>query len=169
MIRLKYFLNTVFLFLFDIILLAIGVIKQIVLPNRRRKGNILNSILVFFIGLVEILNHFEYGIFQMSKVFKHRYVRQGVIIATAFLFLLSSFEWTNEKEINRTSLNASVIEHPQKLLRSISLNEGTIGTNWFKKTSLALFRPLANICHISDAVIHSNSVKRYLLIRSILI
>lgn len=168
MIGIKNFLNTVFLFLFDIILLAIGVIKHIVLPNRQRKGNILNSILVFFIGLVEIFNHFEYGIFQMSKVFKHRYVRQGIIITTAFLFLLSSFEWSSKKEINRTSLNANVIEHPQKVLRSIPFNKGTQATNWLKKTSLA-FRPLANICHVPGAVIHLPSIKRYLLMRSILI
>ena len=168
MIGLKKFLNTVFLFLFDIILLAIGVIKQIVLPNRRRKGNILNSILVFFIGLVEILNHFEYGIFQMSKVLKHRYVRQGLIITTAFLFLLSSFEWTNEKEINRTSLNASVIEHPQKVLEGIPFNKAKRATYWLKKTSLALNHSV-NICRLPVNFLDSTPVKRYLFIRSILI
>ncbi len=168
MTELKKIFNKVFLLLFDIILFTISVIKNIVLPNRKRKGNILNSLFVFFVGTVEIINHFEYGIFQMAKVFKHKYVRQGVIIISAFLFLLSSFEWTRNQEINIGHSNSNVVELPQKVLKSIPFNKAKRVTNWFKKTSLAL-KPSSNICLLPGNFIDSSPVKRYLFIRSILI
>jgi hypothetical protein len=168
MAELKKISDKVLVLLFDIILLTIGVIKEIVLPNRKRKGNLLNSLFVFFVGTVEILDHFEYGIFQMTKIFKHKYIRQGVIIISAFLFLLSSFEWTREQEINIAHSNSNVIELPQKALKSIPFNKAKRATNWFKKTSLAL-KPSANICLLPGNFIDSSPVKRYLFIRSILI
>jgi hypothetical protein len=168
MSELKKISDKLFVLLFDIILLTIGVIKEIVLPNRKRKGNLLNSLFVFFVGTVEILDHFEYGIFQMTKIFKHKYIRQGVIIISAFLFLLSSFEWTREQEINIAHSNSNVVELPQKVLKSIPFNKAKRATNWFKKTSLAL-KPSANICLLPGNFIDSSPVKRYLFIRSILI
>ena len=168
MTGLKKILNKIFVFLVDIILLTIDVIKHIVLPNRKRKGNILNSILVFFIGLIEILNHFEYGFFQMSKIFEHRYIRQGVIIITAFLFLLSSLEWTRGQGINIGNSSTTAIQSQPKAFKSISFKKVTKATNWLKRTSLA-FKPLANICLLPDTLIHFPSIKSYLLIRSILI
>jgi hypothetical protein len=168
MTELKKISYKVFVLLFDIILLNIGVIKDIVLPNRKRKGNLLNSLFVFFVGTVEILDHFEYGIFQMTKIFRHRYIRQGVIIISAFLFLLSSFEWSSEKEINRTFLNANVTQLPQKVLKSIPFNKAKRATNSLEKTSLALNHSV-NIYRLPGNFLDSTPVKRYLFIRSILI
>ena len=168
MAELKKISDKVLVLLFDIILLTTGVIKDIVLPNRKRKGNLLNSLFVFFVGTVEILDHFEYGIFQMAKVFKQKHIRQGVIIISAFLFLLSSFEWTREQEINIAHSNSNVVELTQKVLKSIPFNKAKRATNWFKKISLAL-KPSANICLLPGNFNDSSPVKRYLFIRSILI
>lgn len=168
MTELKKISYKIFVLLFNIILLTIGVIKDIVLPNRKRKGNILNSLFVFFIGIVEILDHFEYGIFQMTKIFKHRYVRQGVIIISVFLFLLSSFEWTREQEINMVNSKTNVVQLQQKVFRSIPLNKAAKATNWLKKSPLSL-KPSANICLLPVKFIDSSPVKRYLFIRVILI
>ena len=165
---LKKIVTKVFILLLDIVLLTIRIITHIVLPNRKRKGNLLNSLFVFFVGTVEILNHFEYGIFQMAKVFKHKYVRQGVIIISAFLFLLSSFEWTRAQEINISNSNANTVELQPKVFKSISFNKATKAAGCLNTFYIAL-RPSANICHLPNNSIYSTSVKRYLLIRSILI
>lgn len=90
------------------------------------------------------------------------------MIISAFLFLLSSFEWTRGQEINISNSNANTVQLQPKVLRSISFNKATKATDYLKKSCIAL-RPLANICPLPNASIYSTSVKRYLLIRSILI
>src|SRR5258708_39268614 len=79
MTELKKIVRKIFMLFLDITLFTIKIIKGIILPNRKTKGNILSSLFVFFIGAVEILNQFEHGIFQMTKVFKLKHVRKGVI------------------------------------------------------------------------------------------
>jgi hypothetical protein len=166
--ELKKIYNKVFVLLRDITLLIIAIIKHIILPNRKRKGNILNSILVFFIELIAILNRFEYGIFQMTKLFKHRYIRQGVIIISAFLFLLSSFEWSRGQEINVGNSNTNTVQVQPKIFRSISFNKATKAPNWLKKSSSALNHSV-KIYRLPGSFLDSTPVKRYLFIRSILI
>ena len=46
------------------------------------------------VQLEEQLFYFEKNILQRPVVFTHKYVKQGLIVAVGFLFLLSSFEWT---------------------------------------------------------------------------
>ena len=82
--------------LFGILFFALSIIKQIVLPNKRRKGNVLSSLFIFFTGTIERLIPFEHGVFKMAAIFKLKYFRQAVIITGALLFLLSSFEWAAE-------------------------------------------------------------------------
>lgn len=165
---LKKIFYKIFVLLFDIILLTIEVIKEIVLPNRKRKGNVLKSIFAVFVGIIEILARFEFGLFQMTKVFKHRYIRQGIIIISAFLFLLSSFEWTNDQKLNVGHSNANAVELSQKALKSIPFDKAKSVTTYLKKTSLAL-KPPGNIYDHPGNFVDANPVKRYLFIRSILI
>ena len=80
--------------LLDILLFTWFVIRRVILPTRSRKGNVLSSLLTFFVGLLERVVSFEKSILQRPVVFTHRYVKQGLIVAVGFLFLLSSFEWT---------------------------------------------------------------------------
>ncbi|HXB06056.1 MAG TPA: hypothetical protein VNW04_03050 [Puia sp.] len=78
----------------DILLFTWDVVRRVILPTRRRRGNLLSSLLTFFLGLVERIVSFEKSILQRPVVFTHKYVKQGLIIAVGLLFLLSSFEWT---------------------------------------------------------------------------
>lgn len=66
--------------------------KQITLPNRKRKGNLLNLSFLFFIGMVENLQGFEHRNFKMADLLQHRFVRKGLMLFTFLLFFLTSFE-----------------------------------------------------------------------------
>ena len=78
----------------DILLFTWQVVRRVLLPTRSRKGNVLSSLLTFFVGLLERIVSFEKSILQRPVIFTHKYVKQGLVIAVGFLFLLSSFEWT---------------------------------------------------------------------------
>jgi hypothetical protein len=86
--------HKVFLLLMDVLVFTYQIVRKVILPTRRRKGNILSSLLSFFVGLMERVVSFERSILRQPVVFTHKYVRQGLIIAVGFLFLLSSVEWT---------------------------------------------------------------------------
>jgi len=86
--------NKVLLLLMDILVFTFQVVRKVILPNRRRKGNVLSSVLTFFVGLLERIVTFERSILRLPVVFTHKYVKQGLIIVVGFLFLLSSIEWT---------------------------------------------------------------------------
>jgi hypothetical protein len=92
--ELKKITNKVILLIWDILIFTHQIVRKIILPNRRRKGNLLSSLLTFFVGLLDRIVSFESSLLRQPIVFSHKYVRQGLIIAVAFLFLLSSFEWT---------------------------------------------------------------------------
>ena len=81
-------------FLMDILIFTWQVVRRVILPTRSRKGNVLSSLLTFFLGLLERIVSFEKSLLQRPVVFTHKYVKQGLIIAVGLLFLLSSFEWT---------------------------------------------------------------------------
>ena len=78
----------------DILWFTWQVVRRVLLPTRSRKGNVLSSLLTFFVGLLERIVTFEKSILQRPVIFTHKYVKQGLVIAVGFLFLLSSFEWT---------------------------------------------------------------------------
>lgn len=99
MSEIKKIISKILILLFGILLFAFSIIRQIVLPNKRRKGNILSSLFIFFTGTIERLISFEHG-FKMAAIFKLKYCRQGVIIIGALLFLLSSFEWAAGSNIS---------------------------------------------------------------------
>jgi len=97
MFKLKNIVSKILILLHDILLFAFEVIKQIVLPTKKRKGNVLSSLFIFFVGLIERLIPFEHGLFKMARIFKLKYFKQGLIILGALLFLLSSFEWVSDQ------------------------------------------------------------------------
>jgi len=84
----------VLVLLLDILLFAWQVVRRVLLPTRNRKGNVLSSLLTFFVGLLERVVSFEKSILQRPVIFTHKYVKQGLVFALGFLFLLSSVEWT---------------------------------------------------------------------------
>lgn len=80
--------------LINIVLMGYQMIRQIVLPGRNRKGNVLSSLFLFFVDLAEKVFAFEQNILHSSWLLKNRFAKQALIIATGFLFLVSSVEWT---------------------------------------------------------------------------
>ena len=94
--KIKKIAGKIILFIPDILLFAYHTVKEVVLPNRKRKGTIFSSFFIFFLGIIERLNHLEVGSFKPALFFKTKYVKQGVIIFASFLFLLSSFEWNSD-------------------------------------------------------------------------
>lgn len=66
--------------------------RQVILPNRRRKGNLLNTLFLFYIGVIESIQHFEHRQFKLSELFQNKLVRRGLMLLSFLLFLLTSFE-----------------------------------------------------------------------------
>lgn len=81
-----------FWLLADILVLGFHALKQLVLPSRTRKGNVLTSLFIFFINLIERLNVFKLGKFEMRSLFQNKYIRRAVFLLVSILFLLSLLE-----------------------------------------------------------------------------
>lgn len=57
----KKIARKVFILLVEIILLLISTAGDLILPGKKRKGNILSSLFTFFVGTIEIFNGFGIG------------------------------------------------------------------------------------------------------------
>jgi hypothetical protein len=106
--EIKEILFKLFHFIIDVLLFGYKTIKQIVLPNRYKKGNLLSVLFIIFIGIVERLNNFEHGVFRMAHLLKQKYIKQSLLMASVFLFLLSSVEWTSERNTSYPANNSTV-------------------------------------------------------------
>lgn len=84
--------------------LIIQLSRQMVFPNRKRKGNLLNILFLFYIGVIACIQHFEHNRFKMADLFRSRLVRRGLMLGSFFLFFLTSYE---QPVIVQTSLNES--------------------------------------------------------------
>lgn len=85
-------------------LLLLQLSKQVVLPNRKRKGNILNTLFLFYIGAIESIQHFEHRQFKMANLFQNKLIRKGMMLFSFLLFLLTSYE---QPIAHRSSFNES--------------------------------------------------------------
>ena len=108
--------------LFDILLFAYKVVTQLILPNKKRKGNILSSLFVFFVGTVKRISHFEHRSFRMAVVFNQKYVRHALFLIGAVLLLLSSFEWRNNEEAIAIEANRQIEQFQQTAAKSVNSN-----------------------------------------------
>lgn len=93
MVRVKKIITELLLLAADILLLLCQTVTDIVLPGRRRKGNILTNVFLFFASLVESLVAFEKSLFRSPFLFNRKYIRQGIFIFSWLLFVLSYLEW----------------------------------------------------------------------------
>lgn len=119
-----------FRLLVDSILLIVTTTAKIVLPGKNKKGNMLSTVFALFLGISERIMIFEKNIFQKKRLFSHRLIRQGFIIVTSLLFMLSSVEWTDAPA--RTSLNASCIQAQTSEISTESVRISPIATIGFK-------------------------------------
>ena len=101
--ELKKIIHKVYLLIIDILRFSYKTASQVILPNRRKKGNLLSILFNLFVGIIERVAGFEYGVFLMANILKRKYIKQSLIIVAGFLFLLSSIESTGDKYINTNS------------------------------------------------------------------
>lgn len=72
--------------------LVLQLCKQVILPNRKRKGNLLNVLFLFYIGIIETIQQLEHRNLRMTDLFQNRWVRKGLMLFTCLLFFLTSYE-----------------------------------------------------------------------------
>jgi len=166
--KIKKIVGKIILFIADILLFAYHIVKEVVLPNRKRKGTIFSSFFIFFLGIIERLNHLEVGSFKPALFFKTKYLKQGVIIFASFLFLLSSFEWNSDNnfgikdnattllQIRNGEVNSSDCSEQQQLL-----------VNSYKgKSFIEYFLPATNLPCLNTIALRE---KKYLFTHRLLI
>lgn len=163
--ELNKIISKVFLLIIDILLFGYKIAKQVILPDRRKKGNILSSLFIFFIGIIDRLGSFEHGVFRMANLLRQKYIKNCLLIVTGFLFLLSSTEWTGDKNANIYSGNHTVQFSDAGVKKTtVSKRRHTVGHS----AIICLvneYPSYKNILHSSTPFL--SSVKPYLLIRCI--
>ncbi len=160
--EIKKIISKISFFTIDILVFAFNVWKQVILPGKRKKGNVLSSLFIFFTGILERIGSFEYGIFQMANVLKQKYIKQSLLLIAALLFLLSSFEWTGEKTIyNNYSGYTTQLCDTYVKKSACNYCKTTIKSNVSEET----YRSDKNIC--LRRLIPNSSLKRFLLIGNI--
>ncbi|HUZ57362.1 MAG TPA: hypothetical protein VMU83_01100 [Hanamia sp.] len=102
----------------QLLTLVKSIIKGIVLPGRKQKGNLLTSIMLLFMELLALLIQFPWD-FSLNFIKRRKYynrfsflVRKGLLITGCFLFLLSSIEWSYTKESCETTIIAYSEQYP---------------------------------------------------------
>lgn len=103
--EIKKIIHKVCLLIIDILLFGYKTGKQIILPARRKKGNLLSSLFIFFVGIIERIGSFEHGVFRMAILLRQKYIKQSLLIVAGLLFLLSSVEWSGDKNFSNNSGN----------------------------------------------------------------
>jgi hypothetical protein len=99
MTEIKKIISKVILLIIDILRFGYDTAKQVILPRKRKRGNLLSSLFIFFVGIVERLDNFEHGVFHMTILLRRKYIKQGLLVLAGLLFILSSFEWTGEPNV----------------------------------------------------------------------
>lgn len=88
-------IKKIWLLVLDIFQLTISLGSEIVLPKKKEKGNLLSTLFLFFIALVEKLHGFEHGAFKMNTFFRNRYIKTGLVLIAGLLFFLTSYEYSS--------------------------------------------------------------------------
>jgi hypothetical protein len=166
MIEIKNILLKVFTLTIDILFLGFQTIKQIVLPNLNRRGNLLSSIFLFFIGIVERLNSFEHGVFDMATLFRRRYIRKAILITGAVLFLLALLEWSGDQRVTQQTPSEYSEQFSSGTSSNITDAKSHYASYFFPKNRI---RKPFSICKCLDYYfpVSAPFAKKYILVRSI--
>lgn len=99
------------------------VVKQIVFPGRKRKGNLLSSLLLFFLSLYDLMATFSWD-FSIRFILRWKHydravllMKRAILFTGCALFLLSSFEWSYPVTPELINTNAAIqtrLEVPHK-------------------------------------------------------
>jgi cytochrome c biogenesis protein CcdA len=164
--EIKNIICKIFVLVIDVLVFTYKTIGQIVLPTRKTKGNLLSSLFIFFIGIIERLNLFEHGIFSIPAFFRKRYVKQFIFIIGFILFLLSLFEWTEDKRL----YNNFEITSTEQISSNAVLQKTITKTNHtksFSSVTSAIKQDLVFNCPFNSYNAYSFPAKKFLLIRSL--
>jgi len=164
--EIKNIICEIFLLIADILAFTYHTIKQIIFPNRKRKGNFLSTLFIFFIGIIERLNLFEHSFFKMGNFFRKKYVKQPIFFIGSVLFLLSLFEWTGDQRFSYKAEIASTKQLPsnlsveKKIIKPDPVNAFTYEKS-LNKTHPEFYSPF------NSSFTYSLLVKKFLLIRNL--
>ncbi|HET7118289.1 MAG TPA: hypothetical protein VFI29_17460 [Hanamia sp.] len=165
MASIKKIAGKILILILDILLFSYSIAKQIALPARRKKGNLLYSLFIFFVGIIERVGNFEYGVFHMANLLRRKYIKQSLLIVASVLFLFSSLEWTGEKILNSTSQNYIEQLSSAGLQKETICEQGNIKEHTQEIFLGNGFPAYKNI--LCSGTPFSASIKGYLLFRSI--
>ncbi|MDP4283356.1 MAG: hypothetical protein Q8891_02960 [Bacteroidota bacterium] len=165
MSRVKDIISKVFLLIIDILRFGYVTARQVILPCKRKKGNLLYSLFIFFVGVIERLDNFEYGVFQMARLLRRKYIKQSLLIVASVLFVLSSLEWTGEKILNSSSHNYIEQFSEVGLQKETICEQGNLKKHSVTTSPGNGFPAFRNVL-FSGAPLTS-SIKTYLLFRNI--
>lgn len=163
--EIKKIILEVWQLLIDILFFGYRIVKQIKLPNREKKGNLLSSLFIFFVGIIERLGSFEYGVFRLANLLGRKYIKQSLLIVASLLFLLSSLEWTGEKILYSTSHNYIEQLSEAGLQKETVCEQGNIKKQSQPTLSDNGFSAYKNVLFTRTPL--SSSIKGYLLFRNI--
>ncbi len=149
----------------DILVFGCNIFRKIILPGRNSKGNMLTTIFIFFGGIIDRLNYFQNGSFNMASICRKKYVRQTILIVGGILFLLSLFEWMGDQKLSYSPtkyaeqfspVDTNAISNDQSVEIFSCPDDANIKFN-YRKTGFANCSPFT----------FTTSVKKYLLISSL--
>jgi hypothetical protein len=160
--EIKKIIHKVYLLIIDILRFSYKTASQVILPNRRKKGNLLSILFNLFVGIIERVAGFEYGVFLMANILKRKYIKQSLIIVAGFLFLLSSIESTGDKYIN-TNSGDYTIQFSDTVVKKVKHNnQKQVIVNSKTTYTASLYPAYKSILHSSTP--HASSVKAFLII-----
>lgn len=161
----KKIIKKIYLLIIDIFFFGYNTARQIILPNRQKKGNLLSSLFIFFIGIIERLGSFEHGVFRMANLLKQKYIKHSLLIVAGLLFLLSSIEWSSDKNLHTNSANY-IAQFSDAGEKKINISKRRLVKDHSETTfQVREYPAYKNLLQSSVAL--PSSVKTFLLIRSI--
>lgn len=97
------------------------VARQIVLPGRKKTGNLLTSVFLLFDGLVEQVLHCRRAVIGTTKIpawaLGKVWLRRGMLVVAWGLFILTSFEWGGGQT------RESIVESPVQTISVAAASE----------------------------------------------
>lgn len=163
--EIKKIISNISRLIIDILLFGYKTTRQIILPGRRKKGNLLSSLFIFFVGIIERIGNFEHGVFRMAHLLKQKYIKHSLLIVAGLLFLLSSIEWSGDKNLHTNSANY-IAQLSDAGVKKINIIKRRLVKDYSEPTfQVREYPAYKNILQSSVAL--PSSVKTFLLNRSI--
>ena len=124
----KKIIRNSWLLAISILLVGYDSIRKIIFPCRHRKGNMLSVLFSFLVEVTGKVLVFEKAILNKSWLQQQGFVKRGLVMAAAFFFLITSFEWTVTKNQPTVSNKVHAVHMHEKVKGSVTVNNQTIAT-----------------------------------------